>query len=76
VLRYLKIITPVKCVIPGYDGHITQPEEGGFHRRFPQNIKTFKKKDEPVWSVDIDKKGLMVRGLQLLWDATDIMLSK
>jgi hypothetical protein len=75
VLRYLKIITPVECVIPRYNGHIVQPEEGEYHRRFPQNTQNFFKKDPLVWSVDIDK-GLKLRGLQLLWDATDIMLSK
>jgi hypothetical protein len=76
ILRILKIITPVKCVIPDYDGYIVQPEEGEFHRRFrihrnAKNLLKFKE-DPPVWSVDIDKKGTMTRALQLLWDATDI----
>jgi hypothetical protein len=63
VLRILKIITPVKCVIPLYDGRIVQPEEGELHRKYPA------KSDPPVWSADIDKrKGAMARGLQLLWD--------
>jgi hypothetical protein len=28
VLRFLKIITPAKCVTPGYDGYICEPKEG------------------------------------------------
>jgi hypothetical protein len=68
VLRYLKIITPVKCVIPLYDGYIAQPEEGEFHRRFPLNAKNFFKEDQQVLSIDIDQKnvGIMRRGLQLI----------
>jgi hypothetical protein len=72
VLRFLKIITPVKCVIPRYDGHIVQPEEGKLHRiysysrRDPQNSK---ETGPSAWSVDIDDpEGAMARGLQLLWD--------
>jgi hypothetical protein len=69
VLRILKIITPVKCVIPLYDGHIVQPEEGELHRRYPHNLKITARLDPPVWSVDIDKrKSPMILGLQLLWD--------
>jgi hypothetical protein len=30
VLRLLKIITPVKCVIPLYDGYICCPKEADF----------------------------------------------
>ena len=63
VLRFLKIITPVKCVIPLYDGYICCPKEGELHRR------SYPKSDESVWSVNIDKsKGAIIRGLQLLWD--------
>jgi hypothetical protein len=72
VLRFLKIITPVKCVIPGYNGHIGQPVEGEFHRRFRAITRKFFKNDQPVWSVDIDKEGILKRGFRLLWDATDI----
>ena len=62
VLRFLKIITPVKCVIPLYDGHISCPKEGELYR-----------KRRKVWSVIIDtgrSKGLksIVPGLQLLWN--------
>ena len=67
MLRFLKIITPVKCVIPHYDGHIVCPEEGELHRKFspysPQII---------AWSVDImmdESKRPNVQGLRLLWDA-------
>jgi hypothetical protein len=69
VLRFIKIITPVKCVIPLYDGHIVPPEEGELHRRYPRNRKITAKLDPPVWGFDIDKrKSPKIRGLQLLWD--------
>ena len=63
VLRFLKIITPVKCVIPLYDGPICWPKEGELHRKVILG--------QPVpWSVNIDKnKSVMRQGLQLLWDA-------
>jgi hypothetical protein len=66
-LRILKIVTPVKCVIPNYDGHVVQPEEGKLHRRVPLTTKAGFALDPQVWSVDIDKT--KQRGLQLLWDA-------
>jgi hypothetical protein len=69
VLRYLKIITPVKCVVHGYAGRIVQPEEGDFHRRFPWSAKNDFEQNQPVWSVDIDKNGTMKQGLRLLWDS-------
>jgi len=74
VLRYLKIITPVKCVIPHNDGYIIQPEEGELHRT--RSIrKTDVELDRLVWSINIDKpKGHMSQGLRFLWDATDILL--
>jgi hypothetical protein len=59
VLRFLKIITPVTCVIPLYDERICFPKEGELFRRRNQN----------VWSINIDKPSKMQRGLQLLWDA-------
>ena len=65
VLRFLKIITPVKCVIPDYDGYICPPKEGELHRR----SRKVKKMDQSVWGVNIDKpKGLMIPSLRLLWD--------
>jgi hypothetical protein len=75
VLRCLKIITPVKCVIPLYDGFIAQPGEGELHRRTPK--RKIVELDHLVWSFNIDKpKGSMAQSLRLLWDATDIPLSK
>ena len=56
MLRFLKIITSVKCVIPLYDDSIVPPKEGEFHRKFSK-----------AWSANIDKR-IMLRGLQLLWD--------
>ena len=64
VLRFLKIITPVKCVIPLYDGYIVPPKEGELHRR---SWKARKKLNPRAWSADIDKS-VLFRGLQLLWD--------
>ena len=61
VLRFLKIITSVKCVIPHYDGYIVPPKEGEFHRRFYRGLSS------GVWSANIDKS-VRFRGLQLLWD--------
>ena len=68
-LRFLKIITPIKCLIPFYDGNIVQPEEGKLHRRISQSPY---KTDRRAWSVNIDDKGKkssLAQGLQLLWDA-------
>jgi hypothetical protein len=62
VLRFLKIIAPVKCVIRHYDYYVRFPKEGELYQKGSQ-----------VWNIDIDtprRKGkLMRRGLQLLWDA-------
>jgi hypothetical protein len=69
VLRILKIITPLKCVIPLYDGFIVQPEEGELHRRY---LQVRKKVNLVAWSLNIDE-GVKIRGLKLLWDATDIL---
>ena len=66
MLRFLKIITPVKCVIPSYDGYICIPKEGELYRR--RGIGPHHKLGEP-WSVNIDRlNGDMLRGLRLLWD--------
>jgi hypothetical protein len=55
VLRFLKIITPVKCVMPLYDGYIYCPKEGELFRR------TYKyRRDQRVWSVNIDKTGTTI----------------
>jgi hypothetical protein len=73
VLRYLKIITPVKCLMPLYDGYIVQPEEGELHRGSPKNSTD--EMGRLVWSVNIDKPGSrMAQSLRLLWDATDVLL--
>ena len=66
VLRFLKIITPVKCLIHNYHGHIVQPEEGELYRRIP-----CKKTVPIVWSLNIDKKKdrSIAQSFQLLWDA-------
>jgi hypothetical protein len=66
VLRFLKIITPVKCVMPLYDGYICRPEEGELYRRSRSPFKV----DQSVWRVNIDKSAdlIRIRGLRLLWD--------
>ena len=68
VLRFLKIITSVKCVIPLYDGNIVPPKEGELHGRSRKGIDEL---DQLAWShgIDIDK-GQYMRGLRLLWDVT------
>ena len=66
VLRFLKIITSAKCVIPDYDGYIVPPKEGELHRRCTSK-KAIAILNPPVWSIDIDKSASL-RGLQLLWD--------
>ena len=60
VLRFLKIIKPIECLIPQYDGYLEQPQEGKLFRR--------SKIDANVWNVDIDKKSVASRVLQLIWD--------
>ena len=65
MLRFLKILTPVKCVIPFYDGFIVPPKEGELHRRTWVTIDRLK---PPVWSANVDK-GVSWRGLKLLWDS-------
>jgi len=63
VLRFLKIITPVKCVIPSYDGYICCPKEGELYSRNRNNKK------QNVWTINIDKSSKRSRGVRLLWDA-------
>ena len=67
VLRFLKIITPVKCLIPLYDGYVVPPREGEFYRRRRRSEKPIDLLLPPVWGVNIDKS-LTFRSLQLLWD--------
>ena len=47
VLRFIKIITPVECVIPLYDGYISCSKEGELHRK--------KLHWQSVWNLDLDK---------------------
>ena len=61
MLRFFKIITPVRCVTPFYDGNIKQPKEGEPHRRSRARRQTVR----AAWSVNIDKaKGTPIRGLR------------
>ena len=69
VLRFLKIITPLSCVIPKYDKYIPCPVEGELYRRGSKFA-------HQVWNINIDKphpesvyQPYTTRGLQLLWDA-------
>jgi hypothetical protein len=66
VLRFLKIITPVKCVIPLYDRYEGLPKEGELLERFSRSGQLL------PWNVNIDVlryRQRMLRGFQLLWDA-------
>ena len=65
VLRFLKIITPVKCVVPHYDDYLVPPKEGELYRRSRKAVDML---NPPAWSANIDKRAAL-RGLQLLWDA-------
>ena len=67
VLRFLKMITPVKCVVPLYDGYLSCPKEGELYMR--TNRYTLKPE---AWSVNIDKKEKqkLEPCFQLLWDAS------
>lgn len=49
VLRILKMITPVNCAVPLYNGYIAPPREEELHRR------TFTSFHHRVWGVNIDK---------------------
>jgi hypothetical protein len=72
VLRFFKIITPVKCVAPNYDGYISEPKEGELFRRWRWKQSLDHDQPVPVWSLNIDKSnGRMSKGLRLLWDVTD-----
>ena len=53
VLRFLKIITPAKCVIPFYDGYIAWLKVGNLHQTTHGN--TTVKLNQAAWSVNIDK---------------------
>ena len=71
VLRFLKIITPVECVIPHYDDHVCCPKEGELHQDTPEESARMDQ-NHPVWGFNIDipsTKTRILRGLQLLWDA-------
>ena len=64
VLCFLKIITPMKRVIPLYDGYIAPSKEGElFQRAYRPTLY------RQVWSADIDRSSPIARGFQLLWNA-------
>ena len=59
MLRFLKIITPVKCVIPLCERYIRQPKEGELHQRTHKGAAV--KLNQPAWAVNIDNpKGTFV----------------
>ena len=65
----LRITTPVKCLLPLYDGFVCLPKEGELHRRTKYIVRS-DQVDQPLWSFNIDKaiKGVSTRAFQLLWD--------
>ena len=72
VPRFLKIMTPVKCVIAPLRWFIVAPKEGELYRRTTQlyhwkSSNVIGEFNPPVWIANIDKR-VSMRGLQLLWD--------
>lgn len=53
VLRVLKIIHPVSCCIPGYDGYLTKPKEG--------KLMTFGLLRKQPWHYDLDTEAVSPR---------------
>lgn len=51
VIRVKRITSPVKALLPGYDGWLPKPEEGQLIMRRQRDGRL-----EP-WSFDIDKQG-------------------
>jgi len=69
VLRILKMITPVKCLIPRYDNYICRPKEGELYQLSEPYVRIRSKQNHNAWSVNIDIHQIPnLRGLQLLWD--------
>ena len=69
MLRFLKIITPVKRVIPRYDNYVCFPKEGELYRK---TSDIDRQKNTNVWSINIDESIFSLklqRGLRLLWEA-------
>ena len=64
VLRFLKIITPIRCVVPDYDGKLVLPKEGELYQRYPKYPRNAAVN---LWSLNIDKS-VMGRDFKLLWD--------
>ena len=66
VLHFLKIITPVKCSMPFYDGYVKWPKEGELFQKGVRGTSL-----RQVWSTNVDqpRRGQIARGFQLLWDA-------
>ncbi|KAF8870133.1 hypothetical protein BD779DRAFT_620275 [Infundibulicybe gibba] len=63
VMKISKIIEPVTCTIPGYDGYVPQPEEGSLlsHRSAPgHRIRS------QLWIHDLDKDLSSSAGLRAL----------
>lgn len=60
LLRILKITEPVKCVIPGYDGHTPEPIEGDLVR-----VATYGYAAKP-WSCDVDIASKSMESLKYL----------
>lgn len=63
VLRILKEIDAVQCLVPSYDEYIERPKAGQLFS------KQYHGKHRP-WSVDIDMGKLTMPGLRYLWDST------
>jgi hypothetical protein len=72
LLRFLKIITPINCVIPQYDNYVRLPKEGELLQQKRDHVWGHwgVNIDEPVYKYRGKLIGLQrLKGLQLLWDA-------
>ncbi|KAJ6555675.1 hypothetical protein DFH09DRAFT_1165096 [Mycena vulgaris] len=66
-LRIVKIIQPVACNVPGYNGRVGRPEEGQLFTVYPRHAAG---KPTP-WAYDIDDSRRSLSSssaLQVLWD--------
>ncbi|KAF8875856.1 hypothetical protein BD779DRAFT_1562357 [Infundibulicybe gibba] len=67
VMQILKIVQPVTCAVPGYDGYMPQPEEGALlHHR---SIRNRHLPPQP-WICDLDDGSLLSLGLRALRDVS------
>ncbi|KAF8870127.1 hypothetical protein BD779DRAFT_1729277 [Infundibulicybe gibba] len=69
VMRLLKIIEPVICAIPRYDGYMPPPEEGSLLYNQSATGCKFRSK---LWIYDVDRDSLPSAGLRVLHDISPL----